>query len=842
MEAEAGRGAAEDLVLVSVVYDGQNRRAVLKFLDPSAQRIVLLPDMSGHKPYCLSDLPKQEVLKMDSIVNHAGFYGAEDVGKHDTLTDRDIRMTAIYAKDPLSIGGRPSGSIRDLLPRAWEANIRYELNYIYDLGLHPGAVYARTSEFPPLRRAFSPPQQLFEKVEAKLREKDAEYVEAMRSWMELLSQPLPESNIVAIDIEVLASSRTRIPDPDLADEVVPCTALLGSDGRNRLLLLKRPGAPPDNIVIEKKGSLTRVEYFEDEKQLLEAIFDTIGQYPFVVTFNGDGFDLVYLHNRARRLNVDPERIPVVLGRDYADLREGIHLDLYKFLFNRSVQIYAFNNSYKEVTLDAVGRALLGIGKIATEKPISDLSYRELAEYCFRDAEITLSLTTMYDKLLLKLIMMLTRISRMPMEDVVRHSVSAWIRSLFIATHRDRGYLVPRQDAILQLKGGTVTQAIIKGKKYLGAIVLEPVPGVHFKVVVMDFASLYPSVIMRNNLSYETIRCPHPECRDNRILSSPHWVCTKRKGLTSLLIGSLRDLRVNVYSPMSKSPSLPQNERMLYDVVQRALKVFLNASYGVMGAESFSFYCPPLAESVTMLGRKILTDLIDEARKLGIDVIYGDTDSVFLKNPPAEKIERLKGWASATFGIDLSVDKTYRYVVFSQRKKNYVGVLEDGSADVKGLVGKKSSTPVFVKNAFFDLLRILGEVGNEEEFERAKDEINGLTRETVRKLKAGEFNLEDLTFKVMMSRETEGYTKTTPQHVRVARQLENDGAELKAGDIISFVKVRSKEGVRPAQFTSLDEIDVGKYLDIIRSTFGQVLDALGIELEEESKARKLSDFM
>jgi DNA polymerase I len=784
MEAEGGEAVGRDLALVSVVYDGHNRRAVLKFLDPTAQRIMLLPDRSGHTPYCLSDLSKEEVEKIEGVVHHPGFDGIEEVRKHNPLTDSDIQMSAVHAKDPLSIGGRPTGSIRELLPKAWEADIRYELNYIYDLGLYPGATYSQGEDFPPQRRNFETPRQLLDRMWDKLGG-DGEYVEAIRSWMELLSQPIPEMRIVALDIEVLSSSRTRIPDPEVAEEVVICAALLGSDGRNKFLMLRRQGARAQGgIALQKDGVPLGVDYFDDEAQMMGAIFEVLWSYPFVVTFNGDGFDLVYLYNRARRLNVSAEKIPVVLGRDYADLKEGIHIDLYKFLFNRSVQIYAFNNSYKEVTLDAVGRALLGRGKLEIDKPIADLSDDELARYCTRDAEITLGLTTMYDDLLLKLVMMLTRISRMPMEEVVRHSVSAWIRSLFIGTHRAKNYLVPRQEDIEGLKGGTVTQAIIKGKKYLGAIVLEPVQGIHFGIVVMDFASLYPSVIMRNNLSYETIRCPHPECRGNKILSSPHWVCTKRKGLTSTLIGSLRDLRVNVYSPLSKTPSLPENERRLYDVVQRALKVFLNASYGVMGAESFSFYCPPLAESVTMLGRKILTDLIDEAKRLGIEVVYGDTDSVFLKNPSAERIEELKRWSVSRYGIDLSVDKTYRYVVFSQRKKNYVGVLEDGSADVKGLVGKKSSTPVFVKNAFFDLLRILGEVKDEEGFERAKGEIGGLVSTTVSKLKNGEYSLEDLAFNVMMSRETEGYTKTTPQHVKVARQMEMGGAELKAGDIIS----------------------------------------------------------
>ncbi|MEM2841943.1 MAG: DNA polymerase domain-containing protein, partial [Thermoproteota archaeon] len=103
---------------------------------------------------------------------------------------------------------------------------------------------------------------------------------------------------------------------------------------------------------------------------------------------------------------------------------------------------------------------------------------------------------------------------------------------------------------------------------------------------------------------------------------------------------MRTLRVRIYVPLSRSKDIPRDERGRYDVIQRALKVFLNASYGVMGAESFQFYTPPLAESVTAIGRKMLTEVISRAQSMGAQVIYGDTDSVFLKNPPKDVIEDL----------------------------------------------------------------------------------------------------------------------------------------------------------------------------------------------------------
>jgi DNA polymerase I len=66
-----------------VVYDGPHRRAVLKFLDPSTQKVMLVPDESGHKPYCLSNLVPEEVQKLNGITQHAGFSGTGIVRKYD---------------------------------------------------------------------------------------------------------------------------------------------------------------------------------------------------------------------------------------------------------------------------------------------------------------------------------------------------------------------------------------------------------------------------------------------------------------------------------------------------------------------------------------------------------------------------------------------------------------------------------------------------------------------------------------------------------------------------------------------------------------------------------------
>lgn len=115
--------------------------------------------------------------------------------------------------------------------------------------------------------------------------------------------------------------------------------------------------------------------------------------------------------------------------------------------------------------------------------------------------------------------------------------------------------------------------------------LDPPLGIFFNVYVLDFASLYPSIISKWNLSYETVNCG--ENSERPIPELPHTVCKNRPGLTSTLVGVLRDLRVHVYKKLAKkAPTLA--ERQLYDVVQSAMKVFINASYGVFGAETFHY--------------------------------------------------------------------------------------------------------------------------------------------------------------------------------------------------------------------------------------------------------------
>jgi DNA polymerase I len=191
-----------------------------------------------------------------------------------------------------------------------------------------------------------------------------------------------------------------------------------------------------------------------------------------------------------------------------------------------------------------------------------------------------------------------------------------------------------------------------------------------------------------------------------------------------------------------------------------------------------------------------------------------------------------------------VDKVYRYAVLSSRKKNYLGVLEDGSVDVKGMTGKKKHIPLFIKDAFDLMKQRLAKVKTPSDFEQAKKDIRLIVLDCYTQLKRRQWHsINDLAFHVVLGETPKAYTKTTPQHVKAALILEKEKKiELKAGDLISFVKVTKEPHVKPVELASDNEVDADKYVDYLRSTFDQVLDALGLEFEEIIGMTRLERFM
>ncbi len=817
-------------MLVSAIYDNISKSVVLKFYEPESKKLILWHDETNHKPYCYSRLAPDE---LDFLQERNDVLEIKQIKKYDLLKDEEINLSQITADNPLSIGGNFGESIKNKI-ETWESDLKYYENYLYDRELIVGRYYeVKNGKIEPHDLEISDEVKLalksllWDKVDSESMVDSEEFKIFISEWADLLNQPIPRIKRLSVDIEVEAVIG-RIPDPKIAEKKVTAIGLKGSDGFDQIFVLKTEGTEEGTNELEPN---IKIKFYDlsDERKMIEDAFEIIKTFPFVLTYNGDEFDLPYLYNRAERLGVKNSQNPFYMMRDSATLKEGVHLDLYKVLSNRSFQIYAFSQSYTDFSLNSVSKALLGKEKIDYGLEFDELTLYQTANYCYNDALLTYELTSFNKDLLMDLLVIIARIGRLPIDDVARLGVSQWIRSLLYYEHRRRNCLIPKREELQRRSEGVMSNAVSKDKKYRGGLVVEPKEGIHFDVVVMDFASLYPSIIKVRNLSYETVRCPHEECKKNTIPGTNHWACTKKNGLTSMIIGSLRDLRVNYYKSLSKKETLTDDQRQQYTVVSQALKVILNASYGVMGAEIFPLYFLPVAEATTAIGRHTILETIKKCEETDVEVLYGDTDSLFLKKPTPEQIKIVTEHAKKDHGVDLEIDKTYRYCVLSNRKKNYLGVTKSGKVDVKGLTGKKSHTPAFIKNLFYELVNILSKVQTMDDFVKAKQDISEKISICGKKVEAKEIPLEDLTFNVMLSKAPSEYVKTIPQHIRAAKQLESI-REIKKGDKISFIKILNKPGVKPVELAKKEEIDSKKYMEFMESTLEQITSSMDLDFD------------
>jgi DNA polymerase I len=437
---------------VSAAYDGRQQKAIVKLYEPESGELYFWYDNTGHKPYCLTSMPKEKVLQFNRIVTHPGYDSCITEQRFDPLSNQNIQVTKIVAKDPLAIGGRPNGTIRDIIPedypqvcgcqihdsdtKIWESKIKYYQSYIYDLKLLPGMMY-QVKEGNLQEATVHEAEQTLEKIREIFNDATPEEREFAEMWAKLLEYPAPkfegQPSILKFIRHCQIACLTL--EKGLAQLLLVQFTVL----RETKKFLSSKGKTEENGKIQVNG--IDVEFCETEEDVLREVFKVLNDFPFILTFNGDDFDLRYLVHRALNLGFSRREIPIEVGKRVCLIKYGIHIDLYKFFFNRSIQIYAYSNRYKDVGLGDVGAALLGMEKIHLDKAFGDLSYSELSQYCLRDSEITYKLTSFDDDSAMKLLLVLTRISSMPMEDVSRQGVSRWIRNFMHREHRKRGLLI-----------------------------------------------------------------------------------------------------------------------------------------------------------------------------------------------------------------------------------------------------------------------------------------------------------------------------------------------------------------------------------------------------------------
>ncbi|KAK7051399.1 DNA-directed DNA polymerase alpha catalytic subunit pol1 [Paramarasmius palmivorus] len=335
----------------------------------------------------------------------------------------------------------------------------------------------------------------------------------------------------------------------------------------------------------------------------------------------------------------------------------------------------------------------------------------------------------------------------------------------------------------------------KRDKYKGGLVFEPKRGLWDKyILVMDFNSLYPSIIQEYNIDFTTVERIADEEDENGEQVQPNPPGPEvPQGVLPRLIATLVQRRRQVKSLMKDKSATPA-QLLQYDIKQQALKLTANSMYGCLGFEYSRFYARQLASLTTYKGREILTHTRELAESMDLDVVYGDTDSVFVNSNVTELSEALK--ISSEFKkavndcyklLEIDLDGVFQRLLLLQKKKYAAMKVEDGartSVEVKGLDMKRREYCDLSKNVS---QFVLNQILSGEATEIVVEQIHEYLASVGQNVRSGEIKLDDFIIHKRLGKNPEDYPKSDGQpHVQVALKLKARGGNARAGDVIPYV--------------------------------------------------------
>ncbi|WP_459201933.1 DNA-directed DNA polymerase [Methanococcus sp. CF] len=641
----------------------------------------------------------------------------------------------------------------------------------------------------------------------------------------LIDNKIPEFKTVSFDIEVYCH---KAPEPK-TDPII--MASFSSKDFN-------------TVVSTKKFDHDKLEYVKDEKELIKRIIEILKDYDIIYTYNGDNFDFPYLKKRAEifgldlKLGKNDEKIKITKGginsKSYIPGR--VHIDLYP-IARRLLNLTKYR-------LENVTEALFGIKKVDVGHEnipkMWDSLDKTLVEYSHQDAYYTQKMGEQF----LPLEIMFSRVVNQSLYDINRMSSSQMVEYLLLKNSYNKGVIAPNKPS------GKEYQKRIRSS-YEGGYVKEPIKGIHEDIVSMDFLSLYPSIIMSHNLSPETIDCDCCNDEENEEILG-HKFCKKNIGIIPKTLMDLIDRRKKVKKILKEKAEKEEfdEEYQILDYEQKSIKVLANSHYGYLAFPMARWYSRDCAEITTHLGRKYIQKTIEEAENFGFKVIYADTDGFYSKWENGEKLtknellEKTKEFLK-TINDELPGEMELEFEGYFKRgifvtKKKYALIDENEKITVKGLEVVRRDWSNVSKNTQRNVLNALLKEGS---VENAKKVI----QDTIKELKNGNVNKEDLLIHTQLTKRIEDY-KTTSPHVEVAKKILKSGNRVNIGDVISYIITSGNKSIseRAEPIETAKDYDTNYYIENqILPPVIRLMEALGItkdELKDSKKQYTLHHFL
>ncbi|BCQ55070.1 DNA polymerase II [Burkholderia gladioli] len=566
------------------------------------------------------------------------------------------------------------------------------------------------------------------------------------------------------------------------------------------------------------GLALNLVYCETRPALLERLNAWFAEHDpdAIIGWNLIQFDLRVLHAHSQEFGV-----PLRLGRDGSVLDWRAHGQQPDHFFAGAAGRLIIDGidalksatwTFPSFSLEYVSRTLLGEGK-AVDNPYArmdeiqrrfDEDKPALAHYNLKDCELVTRIFAKTD--LLSFMLERATVTGLA-ADRTGGSVAAFTHLYLPRMHR-LGYVAPNL--------GDVT-----GQNSPGGFVMDSRPGLYDSVLVLDYKSLYPSII--RTFLIDPVGLVEGLAQPDDAHSVP--------GFLGARFSRSRHCLPDIVRRVSEGRDLAKRQRNA--PLSQALKIIMNAFYGVLGSWGCRFFDPRLASSITMRGHEIMHRTRELIEAQGYEVIYGDTDSTFVwlreahRDGEAERkgraiVAHVNDWwrthLRERFGLDSALELQYerhylRFLMPTVRgaeegsKKRYAGLAlgADGGDDVvfKGLETVRTDWTPLAQQFQRELYTLV--------FRR--EPYQDFIRETVRRVLAGELDAE-LVYRKRVRRPLAEYQRNVPPHVRAARTADEYNRELgrplqyQRGGWISYVMTTA--GPEPLE-TMRSPIDYAFYL-------------------------------
>lgn len=459
-----------------------------------------------------------------------------------------------------------------------------------------------------------------------------------------------------------------------------------------------------------------------EKQLLLDFIEQIRKYTMTFgyassmienryTGNGIDSDLKVLFDACNYHNI-PQIVKIENGYPNLNIKDSIHIDFFKVISNPTLR-QVYKGKYDNCKLDTITKGFIGHGKykgisgFEAEDPL--LSLADKLAYVKEDSRLLIELVQYKDYEIMGLMLAISEIIGYRLDITCNTQMAAWWTKIIDDYISNLDY-----NPLPSLIDGD-DRGEIQKKYYEGGIVLEPKETPKFYneyLAVLDVKSMYPTMIINENISPETVNCDC--CKNNALATVPleimnlinanvpeeekrenYWICRNYVGILPRIIKKVRSLRFEHQNKGNES-------------IQRAIKVLINGAYGVFASNGFKYYDIKVADLTAAYGRYTFLKMRDFAKndKYGFDIIYGDTDSIFVTSIKDEKHIDIfiRDWLELYPNVMIAVDKEFTAFMITD-EKHYWGIWKNPNKEpyISGMDAIKSNSPTLIKQLQYKLV-------------------------------------------------------------------------------------------------------------------------------------------